>query len=77
MEYLLILVMQFSIGISQEPLILIGDRYDEFAECQQQGLKTANWLTQDFVTVEVHCVGQHTALAGRYAVGNRRMAESE
>ena len=70
MEYLLILVLQFSVG-DTTPLIIIGDKYDTVQQCQEQGIKTANWLTQDFVKAEVYCLGQSIAAYERSLTKSR------
>lgn len=70
MEYLLILVLQFSVG-DTTPLIIIGDKYGSIQECQEQGIKTGNWLTQDFVKAEIYCMPQNTKVSGWYLTRSR------
>jgi hypothetical protein len=42
-----------------EKLLIDGDTYETPEECMQQGVITANWLTQDMVTVTWRCVEKH------------------
>ena len=54
--WVLVTVLSFSVG-PPEPLVLQGTKpWPDLASCMKAGEVTANWLTQDFVTVKWDCV---------------------
>lgn len=54
-EYLLVLVLQFDIGWPDK-LWIVGDKWNTLDVCMAEGARTANWLEQDFVTVNYYCI---------------------
>ena len=57
LEFLLVLVLRFEVGV-KDPLVINGDIYKTLDACLAQGNIAAQWLTQDFVTVEYRCIGR-------------------
>lgn len=55
MIWVLVIVMVSTIGFPDE-LQFSGKPFFIFSECEQEGLRIANWLTQDFQTVKWDCV---------------------
>jgi len=52
--YLLIIILHYTVGIT-EPVVLNGKEPLALETCKDQGIKAANWLTQDFVRVTWEC----------------------
>lgn len=52
--YLLVTILWFSIGI-QEPVYLVGNFHESIESCMSAGKEIKDWLTQDFLTVEIQC----------------------
>lgn len=55
MKYILVVILHYTVGIG-EPVVLKDERQHlDLDTCKDQGIKAANWLTQDWVRVTWEC----------------------
>lgn len=54
MTWFLFLTLHFTVGIL-EPVYLYGTKPMTLERCNEAGKESAEWLTQDFVTVTWEC----------------------